>query len=313
MPAVEATLSTAPAPRRTIAGTNAEVSATGASTSTRSCSRSGPGSASANGPPVAKPALLTSTEISSSSASMRAGSRLREASLVRSQPTPTARTPNCAVSWAASSSSLGLRRATSTSECPRRASSRAIAAPIPAEAPVTSAALPGVGSGRLIGLRRSVPATPWARPPERGEITLHGVPWARERRRLERMSTEAASADAPAQPARPDGGAETPGATGTALLFPGQGSQTPEMRELVAAERPDLLELAVDTVGEDPFPRADDGTNFAQPAIFCASLAGWASIGSPVTGLMAGHSLGELGALVAAGVLQERDALSLGT
>src|SRR5437879_5581158 len=63
----------------------------------------------------------------------------------------------------------------------------------------------------------------------------------------------------------------------TAILFPGQGSQTPEMRELVQRERPDLLELAAEIVGEDPFPRADDGTNFAQPAIYCASLAGWSA------------------------------------
>ena len=98
----------------------------------------------------------------------------------------------------------------------------------------------------------------------------------------------------------------------TAILFPGQGSQTPEMRELVARVRPDLLQAAIDVVGEDPFPRVDDGTNFAQPAIFCASLAGWASIGSPVSELMAGHSLGELGALVAAGALDERDALRAG-
>src|SRR6202012_1057241 len=132
------------------------------------------------------------------------------------------------------------------------------------------------------------------------EITPRGVPWARERRRLERMSTKAASPDAPAQASRPAGGTATPAAVWTAILFPGQGSQTPEMRDLVARVRPDLLELAIETVGEDPFPRADDGTNFAQPAIFCPSRAGWASIGSPIGELMAGHSLGELGALVAA-------------
>jgi [acyl-carrier-protein] S-malonyltransferase len=103
------------------------------------------------------------------------------------------------------------------------------------------------------------------------------------------------------------------GDNGTAILFPGQGSQTPEMRDLVARVRPDLLELVTAAVGEDPFPRADDGTNFAQPAIFCASLAGWASIDSPVGELMAGHSLGELGALVAAQAIDERDALALVT
>jgi [acyl-carrier-protein] S-malonyltransferase len=99
--------------------------------------------------------------------------------------------------------------------------------------------------------------------------------------------------------------------TTTAILFPGQGSQTPEMRDSVADVRPDLLELAAEIVGEDPFAKADQGTNYAQPAIFCASLAGWESLGRPDGDFMAGHSLGELAALVAAGALQERDGLEL--
>jgi [acyl-carrier-protein] S-malonyltransferase len=97
----------------------------------------------------------------------------------------------------------------------------------------------------------------------------------------------------------------------TAILFPGQGSQAPDMRDAVARVRPDLLVLAEEVVGEDPFPRAEEGTRFAQPAIFCASLAGWAALGSPEDDFMAGHSLGELGALVAAGSLRERDGLEL--
>ena len=97
----------------------------------------------------------------------------------------------------------------------------------------------------------------------------------------------------------------------TAILFPGQGSQTPEMRDTVADVRPDLLALASEVVGEDPFARVDDGTKFAQPAIFCASLAGWESLGRPSGEFMAGHSLGELAALVAAGCLRERDGLEL--
>jgi malonyl CoA-acyl carrier protein transacylase len=83
------------------------------------------------------------------------------------------------------------------------------------------------------------------------------------------------------------------------------------MRDLVAEVAPELLELAAAVVGEDPFARAGEGTNFAQPAIFCASLAGWAAIGRPDVALMAGHSLGELAALVAAGALQEREGLEL--
>ena len=91
--------------------------------------------------------------------------------------------------------------------------------------------------------------------------------------------------------------------TTTAILFPGQGSQTPGMRDDVERVRPDLLALASECVGEDPFSLVQEGTRFAQPAIFCASLAGWAALGRPEADLMAGHSLGELAALVAAGIL----------
>jgi [acyl-carrier-protein] S-malonyltransferase len=97
----------------------------------------------------------------------------------------------------------------------------------------------------------------------------------------------------------------------TAILFPGQGSQTPDMRDQVAAWRPDLLAAAIELVGADPFERVEEGTRFAQPAIFCASLAGWEALGRPAGDYMAGHSLGELAALVAAGALSERDGLAL--
>jgi [acyl-carrier-protein] S-malonyltransferase len=97
----------------------------------------------------------------------------------------------------------------------------------------------------------------------------------------------------------------------TAILFPGQGSQTPEMRDEVEDARPDLLELVTEIVGEDPFAKVGEGTDYAQPAIFCASLAGWDRLGRPDAGFMAGHSLGELAALVAAGSLEERDGLEL--
>jgi [acyl-carrier-protein] S-malonyltransferase len=100
-------------------------------------------------------------------------------------------------------------------------------------------------------------------------------------------------------------------ASSTAILFPGQGSQAPGMRDLVAERRPDLLEQVTQVVGEDPFPRAEEGTDFAQPAIFCASLAGWDALGRPTGDFMAGHSLGELGALVAAGTIEEHDGLKL--
>src|SRR5205085_6516216 len=97
----------------------------------------------------------------------------------------------------------------------------------------------------------------------------------------------------------------------TAILFPGQGSQTYDMRATVERFRPELLEAAFQVVGEDLFARVGDGTRFAQPAIFCASLAGWDALGRPEGDFMAGHSLGELAALVAASSLRELDALEL--
>jgi [acyl-carrier-protein] S-malonyltransferase len=100
----------------------------------------------------------------------------------------------------------------------------------------------------------------------------------------------------------------------TAVLFPGQGSQTPDMRETVVAVAPDLLEQVIAAVGSDPFTQVDAGTAFAQPAIFCASLAGWRGLDPAEresAEYFAGHSLGELGALVAAGRLAEGDGLEL--
>ena len=99
---------------------------------------------------------------------------------------------------------------------------------------------------------------------------------------------------------------------GIALLFPGQGSQTDDMREPVERHRPDLLELASTEVGPDVFERAADGTRWAQPAIFCAALAGWESQREGVEpDVMAGHSLGEITALVAAGAIATEDGLRL--
>jgi malonyl CoA-acyl carrier protein transacylase len=97
----------------------------------------------------------------------------------------------------------------------------------------------------------------------------------------------------------------------TAILFPGQGSQTPDMRQTVQRVRPDMLERVGQVMGLDPFERVEESTEFAQPAIFCASLAAWGDHGNPLGDLMAGHSLGEFSALAAAGALSEPDALEL--
>jgi malonyl CoA-acyl carrier protein transacylase len=99
----------------------------------------------------------------------------------------------------------------------------------------------------------------------------------------------------------------------TALLFPGQGSQTAEMRDEVAARRPDLLALACEVVGDDPFARVEDGTRFAQPAIYCASVVGWERLRDAgiEAAAHAGHSLGEVAALVAADALSAQDGLRL--
>ncbi len=97
----------------------------------------------------------------------------------------------------------------------------------------------------------------------------------------------------------------------SALLIPGQGSQTAEMAAVVASERPDLLNLARGELGVDPFEVLGEGTRFAQAAIYCASLAYWARAGYPEHEMVAGHSLGELAALVIAGALSDQDGLEL--
>jgi [acyl-carrier-protein] S-malonyltransferase len=102
-----------------------------------------------------------------------------------------------------------------------------------------------------------------------------------------------------------------PETASTAILFPGQGSQTSGMAAVAAAERPDLLEQAREELGADPFEQIADGTHHAQPALYCASLAHWKRAGSPSGEMVAGHSLGELAALVAGGALGAEHGLRL--
>ena len=83
------------------------------------------------------------------------------------------------------------------------------------------------------------------------------------------------------------------------------------MAAVTAAQRPDLLAQAREELGLDPFERIGDGTHLAQPAIYCASLAHWKQAGSPRGSMLAGHSLGELAALVAGGALDASAGLRL--
>jgi [acyl-carrier-protein] S-malonyltransferase len=97
----------------------------------------------------------------------------------------------------------------------------------------------------------------------------------------------------------------------SAILFPGQGVGDASSRELVERLRPDLLALATELVGEDPFGRMSEGTAYAQPAVYCASIAGYEQLGRPSAEYFAGHSLGEVGALAAAGAIDDSDGLRI--
>ncbi|MGC2457699.1 MAG: ACP S-malonyltransferase [Gallionellaceae bacterium] len=108
-----------------------------------------------------------------------------------------------------------------------------------------------------------------------------------------------------------------------ALVFPGQGSQSRGMMNgyadyLVVREtfaeasevlKQDLWQLAAE--GEDAQLNATVNT---QPLMLTAGLAvfrAWQSVNGPVPTVLAGHSLGEYTALVAAGALAFTDALPL--
>lgn len=108
-------------------------------------------------------------------------------------------------------------------------------------------------------------------------------------------------------------GREAWGMTHVAVLFPGQGSLLPDSGDHARAAWPELVGLAEGRMGEDPFGRASQTTACAQPAIFLASMAAWREQAIPLVDVcaMAGHSLGELSALAAAGWLSVEDALEL--
>jgi [acyl-carrier-protein] S-malonyltransferase len=100
--------------------------------------------------------------------------------------------------------------------------------------------------------------------------------------------------------------------SGSAVLFPGQGVSVARARERVGRALPELANLVTELAGADCFDRATEATRYAQPAIFLASLAAFLELEEPEqAAAFAGHSLGELTALAAAGVLRFEDAARL--
>ena len=73
----------------------------------------------------------------------------------------------------------------------------------------------------------------------------------------------------------------------------------------------ELFERGLELLGDDPFPRLEEGTRWQQPAVFLCSVCGWEAAGRPVADAAAGHSLGEYAALVAAGALDFDAAMRL--
>ena len=108
-----------------------------------------------------------------------------------------------------------------------------------------------------------------------------------------------------------------------AFVFPGQGSQSVGMLDSIA-QRPEVratLQEASDALGEDVAKLIAEGpaealslTTNTQPVMLTAGVAfyrAWLAAGGATPNVMAGHSLGEYSALVAAGVISFKDAVPL--
>jgi [acyl-carrier-protein] S-malonyltransferase len=108
-----------------------------------------------------------------------------------------------------------------------------------------------------------------------------------------------------------------------AFLFPGQGAQAVGMLDGFAgnavvartvAEASDAIGIDLARlIAEGPKEELDLTTN-TQPVMLTAAVAvyrAWIAAGGPAPGMVAGHSLGEYSALVAAGVISFKDAVPL--
>ncbi len=108
-----------------------------------------------------------------------------------------------------------------------------------------------------------------------------------------------------------------------AFVFPGQGSQQIGMMDDFVADAGirATFDEASSALGEDLWALASSGpsdainlTRNTQPLMLTADVAiwrAWRAVGGPAPSLVAGHSLGEYAALVAAGALELRDAVPL--
>ena len=108
-----------------------------------------------------------------------------------------------------------------------------------------------------------------------------------------------------------------------AFVFPGQGSQAVGMLNGFADNKTvrDTVAEASDALGFDLWTMIADGskeildlTTNTQPVMLSSSVAfyrAWLAAGGKVPSVVAGHSLGEFSALVAAGVIDFKDAVRL--
>lgn len=109
-----------------------------------------------------------------------------------------------------------------------------------------------------------------------------------------------------------------------AVIFPGQGSQSAGMQAELAAEFHEVRQCyaeASEVLGYDLWKMVQagpddrlDATVITQPAMLTAGVAAWRvfrKAGGSTPGMMAGHSLGEYTALVCAGAIDFRAAVSL--